>query len=436
MSQTDRLALHDALEAYDQGKAQVAEPVLRTLAARYPRNYEANEALGSLYTEADNLSQALLYLNRAATLAPGQALAHANLGALYLKMARSEDAVRELETAAKLDPRNGSTQANLGQALMLGKQPKTAARAFAAAAAAAPENADYRYDEALALYESGSPKEAAVLLEGVPETSMTPEWHSLAGDVEERAGEFSKALKHFQAAAGASPTDANLYALILELLRHWNWEEVIQVADFGASRYPASSHFRTAAGIASYAKGDYTAAVGTFSKLLQQDPENAMAADLLGRSCGALGDGENAGCAVVADFAGRHPGNAVMTTYAAVAILHASQANQNLDKAAGLLREAIAADPQYAEAYLRMGVLEQMRLRWAESTPYLERCVVLNPAGAEAHYRLSRAYAHLGRNDEAQTQIALHQRYSKQSKESLDGRMQEVMRFILSPTGM
>jgi tetratricopeptide (TPR) repeat protein len=436
MSQPDRVALRDALEAYDQGKAQMAEPVLRTLAVRYPKNYEANEALGSLYTEADNLPQALLYLSRAAAIAPGQALAHANLGALYLKMTRSEEAVRELEMAAKLDPRNGSTQANLGQALMLRKQPKMAVRAFAAASAASPDNADYRYDEALALYESGSPREAAAILEAIPESSMTPEWHSLAGDVEERCGEFAKALKHFQSAASASPSDENLYALIVELLRHWNWNEVVQVADFGSARYPASSHFRTAAGIAHYAKGDYTAAVATFSKLLQQDPENAMAADLLGRSCGALGDGENAGCAVITDFAGRHPGNAVMTTYAAIAILHASQANQNLDKAADLLKAAIAADPKYAEAYLRMGVLEQMRMHWAESTPYLERCVVLNPSGAEAHYRLSRAYAHLGRSDDAQAQIALHQRYSKQSKDSLDSRMQEVMRFILSPTGM
>jgi len=409
--------------------------MLHSLATRYPKNYEANEALGSLYAETDNLPQALIYLRRACTIAPSQALSHANLGALYLKLTHPADAVHELEIAAKLDPRNGPTQANLGQALMLAKRPRDAAKAFAVASAISPDNVDFTYNHALALYDGGSPQEAATLLEAIPEASMTPELHSLAGDAEEHAGQFAKALKHFQAAASANPSDANLYALIVELLRHWNWEEVIQVADFGTSRYPTSNHFRTAAGIAYYAKGDYTAAVGTFSKLLQQDPENMMAADLLGRSCGALGDGVNAGCAVVGDFARRHPGNAVMTTYAAIAILHAQQADQNLDKAASLLKEAIAADPNYAEAYLRMGVLEQMRTHWAESTPYLERCVTLNPTGAEAHYRLSRAYAHLGRNQDAQAQIALHQRYSKQSKDSLDTRMQEVMRFILSPSG-
>lgn len=435
MSAAERSSLRVAIDAYDRGDAAQAEPVLRSLAQRYPANYEINEALGSLYAEANQLDRALPFLQRSCTIAPREPLAHANLGAVYLKLARPDDAVTELRRAATIDPRNPETQSNLGQALMLQKHPADAAKAFAAASQAKPGDNELKYNLALALYESGSSKQATQALDAIPETSMTPELHSLAGDVDEHAGEFAKALKHFQAAASANPSDANLYSLSVELLRHWNWKEAIEVADFGTTRYPTSNHFRTIAGIAFYAKGDYAAAVSVFSKLLQRDTQSAMAADLLGRSCGALGDGVNAGCAVVSDFAQRHPGNAVMTTYAAIAILHAPQGEQNLDKAASLLKEAIAADPKYAEAYLRMGVLEQTRLHWAESTPYLEQCVELNPTGAEAHYRLSRAYAHLGRSQDAQAQIALHQRYSRQSKDSLDSRMQEVMRFILSPSG-
>ena len=80
-------SLRSALDAYDQGKIQQAEPALRDLATRYPKNYEANEALGSLYTETNDLPHALTYLRRASTISPKEALAHANLGALYLKMA-------------------------------------------------------------------------------------------------------------------------------------------------------------------------------------------------------------------------------------------------------------------------------------------------------------------------------------------------------------
>jgi len=83
MSIADRNALQAALDAYDQGQAARAEPVLRDLATRYPKNYEANEALGGIYAESNDLVRALPYLQQACAIAPQQALAHANLGAAY-----------------------------------------------------------------------------------------------------------------------------------------------------------------------------------------------------------------------------------------------------------------------------------------------------------------------------------------------------------------
>ena len=433
MAPADQTALRTALDAYDQGKLELAEPVLVRLTHQYPGSYEANEALGSLYAEGNQAERALPFLRAAILAGPRQALAHANLGAVYLKLSKPAEAVAELESAAKLDPGNASTQANLGQALMLARQPAAAAKAFAVAASASPGDLDLRYNRAVALYESGSSKEAGALIDSLPPASLTPEMHSLAGDADEHAGEFGKALAHYEAAARANPTSVTLYTVVAELMRHWNWDEAIQVADYGVGKYPADTHFRMASGIARYARGDYAAAVGIFSTLLKEQPENAVAADLLGRSCGALADGENAGCGVVAEFAQRHPGNAVMSTYAAIAILHAPSREQNLDRAATLLQSAIASDPKYAEAYLRMGVLEQMRLHWAESATYLERAVALSPTAPEAHYRLSRAYAHLGRGDEAQAQIALQRTYAQKAKDSLDSRLQDVMRFVLNP---
>jgi tetratricopeptide (TPR) repeat protein len=167
---------------------------------------------------------------------------------------------------------------------------------------------------------------------------------------------------------------------------------------------------------------------------LQTDPNNGTYADLLGRSCTLLAEGENAGCVEIYNFAARHPGSAVTTTYAAVAILHEPTEKHDLDKAAGLLHAAIAADPKYAEAWFQMGALEQVQLHWKESAEALERSVALRPTFAEAHYRLSRAYAHLGRSEDAQREIELHQTYSQQAKDSLNARMQELMTFILKPS--
>jgi tetratricopeptide (TPR) repeat protein len=437
MSVQDRVALHKALDAYDAGNAAQAEPLLRDLSKRYPANYEANEALGSLYAEAGDLTRGLAFLKQAALLAPREALAQANLGAALLKAGDTDPAVATLKKAAALDAKNVSALSNLGQALMTAGKPREAATTLTAASKLSPQDADLKYNLAVALYQSGSASsaaKAAAVLASLPAEAMTDQVQALAADAEERAGHFPEALAHFQKAAQMNPSDANLYALDVELLRHWTWPEAIKVANFAAERFPASSHFPVAAGIGYYANGDYKLAIGVFSKLLGTDPNNATYADLLGRSCSLLAEGETAGCSEIYRFAERHPGNAVTATYAAVAILHEPSDTHDLAKATALLHAATTADPNYAEAWFQMGVLDQTQLRWQDSVTDLKRSIELRPRSAEAHYRLSRAYAHLGHKDEAQAEIALHQTYSQQAKDSLNARMQEVMTFILKPS--
>jgi len=433
MSEQDQQTLHRALDAYDSGDAKTARPLLRKLNQSYPESYPAAEALGSLYAEAGDLDAALPLLRRATALAPGESLAFANLGAAYLKLSRAPEAARELRRAVALDPRNAASQTNLGQALVLAGEPKAAVRAFAAAAAADPENAKVRYAWALALYNSNAPAESAAVLKQIPSAAWTDGMHALAGDANERAGNFPQAIAEFEAAAKQNPSEDNLYALTAELMRHWNWKEAIEVADYGSRRFPNATRFRIAAGASLYGESEFKAAVQVFSALLAADPANSVEADLLGRSCAALADGQFTGCEGVYEYAERHPGNPVMTTYAAIALLHAPDDAGTLAKAETLLRSAIAHNPNYAEAYMRLGALQQARQQWAESAVSLERAIALDPSSAEAHYRLSRAYAHLGRREEAQQQNALRQSCEDKAKASMNARMQEVVRFVLTP---
>jgi tetratricopeptide (TPR) repeat protein len=431
MSTGDHETLRKALDAYDQGNSQIAEPLLLDLTRRFPKNYESHEALGSLYAESGNYQRALPLLQQAVTLRPNQGIAHANLGAIFLKLKRNTEAVAQLQFAAKLDADNAGTQSNLGQALLLTNQPAAAAQAFAVAARLQPANTDFTYNRALALFDSNALPEAAAALRSIPAGDMTDQYHSLAGDVEEKQGKYKDALLHYQAAAQLNPSSANLYSLTLDLLRHWNWDEALKVANFGAARYPEETRLKVAAGIALYADNKYAESAAVFSGLLVHDPENEGYVDLLGRSCGALGVTASPDCDRLEDFAAKHPGNARAAVYAATNILHLPSAQQNSAKAEQLLKQAIAADPRLAEAYYELGVLAQQRLQWQESSLMLEKAIALRPAYSEAHYRLSRAYAHLGRHDEAQQQITLQQQYSQQEKDHLNSRMQEVVTFLL-----
>jgi len=421
--------LKRALDAYDAGDLRLAEPMLAELARRYPRSYEANEALGSLYAETDRNELAVRYLRRACSIAPHEGIAHANLGAAYLKSNNAGAAIPELRLALRDDPENAATMSNLGQALMLSAKPAEAAKAFAAAAARDPANAEVTYNLALAQYESGELRDAAATLARV--SSPTDQTDALAGDIAEKMGDYKQAIEHYQAAAQLNPSDANLYALTVELMRHWTWDEAVKMAAFGASRYPQSRHFEVAEGIAQYGGQHYTEAVVTFSALLQKEPDNALYADLLGRSCSAIAEDASAQCLGLDEFAHHHPENAQAATYAAVSLLHRPAAEQDQAEVKRLLDQAVAANPRLPEAWYQMAVLEQAGLQWKESAAALEKAIALRPTYPEAHYRLSRAYAHLGMKEEAQREIALQQTYSQQAKDSLNAHLQEVVTFLV-----
>ncbi len=438
MSEADVQRLHEALDAYDRGDIAAAEPVLQQLSATYPKNYPSAEGLGSLYVESNRAAQAVPLLERAALLAPREPLAHTNLGAAYAATGRTHEAVRVLQRAAELTPRGAETyagaQRSLGHALLLDQQPARAAQAFALAAAAlAAPDPDLQYNWSLALLRAGDTAKAAEVLDRIPSADRSDESMALEADLEERLGHFQEALTTLQAAARKNPSDANLYALTLELLRHWTWDAAEEVAHFGATRYPASSHFRVAEGVAHYGANDYKGAIPLFAGLLVENPENSAVADLLGRSCSLVAEGEETGCRGVYLYAMAHPANAVMTTYAAAAILHQPKGNQDLAEAHKLLSKALAADPSYAPAWFQLGVLHGIELQWQQSASDLEHAVELQPALPEAHYRLSRAYAHLGQHDAAQAQLALQQSYAAKAKTTLDARLEAVVTFLLQP---
>jgi predicted Zn-dependent protease len=439
MTPTDNATLQRALSAYDAGDFTQAEPLLRALATRYRSSFDANEALGSLYAEKGDLAAALPFLERATTLAPRRAIAHANLGAALLKQNHLPHAVIELQTAAQLDPQDQQTQSNLGHALFQAGQPAAAARAFSAArllSTSDPElAAELIYDEALADYQAGEFPQAALLLGTLAPDSMTAADQSLAADTDEKLAHYKDALLHYQAAAHLEPSAANLYALAVELLRHWTWDEALKVAAYGEQRYPQDQRFPFAQGVALYADGKYTPAVAIFSSLLAQYPENETYAALLGRSCNAIdtsgADADANHCAALQTFAESHPHNAEVATYAAKRILEQPAGEQNSAEADRLLHQAIAADPQLAQAWFQLGVLAQQQQKWQQSTVALEKAVALAPSDPEAHYRLSRAYSHLGRKDEAQQQMQLHQQDADEQKTALNARLQDVVTFLL-----
>jgi tetratricopeptide (TPR) repeat protein len=430
MTATDAAELREALADYDQGRSQQAQPILEDLLARYPANFDINETLGLIHAEAGNFTAALPLLERAAHLEPHAAIARANLGTVYLKLNQPQKALPELEAAARLQPRDQQTQTNLAHAYMEASQPTQAAHAFAAAAAIGPVDADTMHDRALALLESNDDASAKRVLDAIPQSSRNDATEELLGEAEERLGNYRQAEAHFSQAAHLNPSEPNIYAWAVELLRHFSWQPAIKVADYGIQLFPSSTRLKAARAIAFYADNRYKEAAAAFSDLLTADPSNATWASLLGRNCALIADAEATGCENLQHFADQHPRNAEAATYAATALLHQPGERRDNARARALLQQAIAADPSLADARYQLGVLDQEETRWQDSTTPLEKAIALNPAFAEAHYRLARAYSHLGRREDAAREITLQQRYAKEQKDSVNARLKEVTTFL------
>jgi tetratricopeptide (TPR) repeat protein len=82
---------------------------------------------------------------------------------------------------------------------------------------------------------------------------------------------------------------------------------------------------------------------------------------------------------------------------------------QELAEAQQHFSKATALDPNFADAYLGLGMTLLAEKKFPEAVAPLEKAVKLQPANPAAHYSLATAYARTGRKDEADREFALQQ---------------------------
>jgi predicted Zn-dependent protease len=431
VSSSDEASFEQATAALKGGDFSRAESILEELRLRHPHSYEIDESLGLAYASQGRLEAAVPLLKAAAEEQPTEAVGHANLGAAYLKLGRNANAAQELQTAARLDPGNAQTQEALGQAWMLLRQPRKATEAFSAALVVDGENSDLLYNGALAFFDSGDAAQAESLLSRMPGADASAQAQSLYGDVEEKLGRYKNAAQHYIDAARLAPSEANVYVLGVDFLRHWTFGPAIQEFQAGIKQFPGSRRMRLGLGVAYFGNVNYDRAAPIFADLLAGEPENGVYADLLGQTCAVLAAGQSARCAEVLAYAEKHPQNAMLSTYVATGILHGSLEGGQFEVARRLLQAAILAEPRLPEARYEMAVLLQRQEQWERSIPQLEAAVRSKPDYFQAHYRLAQAYSRLGRRDEASREVALEQKYSRQKNEGTDTRMRQITTLLV-----
>lgn len=423
------------MQQMDDGHAEAARAVLIKLAAKYTCDASLQVAAGMALAETGAEKDALPYLDRAHRAKPADSAIAFNLGVAQLKTGDAASAERTFQSILLRSPGNRDVLTALATAQMQQRRFSAAATTYAEVdrashAASQPVSSEMRQDWASALLSSGKPADAKAVLEKMEGLEQSSEGQAMLADAEEKTGDFVNAGRHYEAAARLNPSEANVYAFGNELLQHWTFPPAIDVFKFGSQNYPDSERMRMALGIAYFGNGNYDQAIPVFQAMLQRSPQNATAAGLLGRSCSATSGDSAPGCAALLTFAEQHPDNAAASLYAATAILRQPGTTRDLVKARKLLNQALAADPKAADSWYQMGVLQQAQNEWEPSAASLQKAIGLRPAYPEAHYRLSRAYGHMGKRDQASAEIALQRQFTEQEKQSTNQRMKDVITFL------
>jgi len=395
MNDKDRSALQSAVREYQNGDAQGAEPVLKALLLRYPHNAEALESLGLIYAEQHLIQRAVPLLEAACSAQPSSPTVFENLGITYLKLGRNSDALRVLQRAAVLEP-DARHEAMVGTALMGLKRYAEAAQAFQAVSEADPTDRNSRYQWALALFQLGDPERAVQRIQSVPVADSSAQEQILLGDIHERQGRSVEAVNAYRSAVRMNPSEENVNALGLELLRHSLYDAAVANYSGGLSRYPSSSQMMLGLGLSKYGTNDFAGAATLFSALLHSDPRNHVYLEMLERSCSLNMSDPGTACDGMIVYAKTHPNDEPAETAAAATIMQRPNDQQDLTLARTFLQRALAANSQSVEANYLMGVWYQQRLLWQQSLPFLREAVQIDPGYAKAHYRMARALFRLG----------------------------------------
>jgi len=420
-----------AMTAEDQGDLERARSILVALHRSHPGLFAVDESLGLIYVAQERYREALPLLQCAVHEQPSSDVAHSNLGADLFKMRKPKEALDEFTTAARLNPKNAMTQQGLGELWLDDGQPRRAAEAFGAALDAKPNDPDLEMDLATALVASGNFDKAKAALDKVDGVEMLADAQALLGQIEEGRGNPVEAARHFDRAVQLEPSESNMWMLGVEYLRHWTFDSAIPEFQAGSERFPASLRMKLGLGAAYFGGEKYGESIPVFAGLLDVDKDNALYAELLGLACNAVTESAKSKCTSLLAYADAHPRDAKASSYAAAMLLTETADEHRIEEARKLLKNALVAAPNFANAQYEMGLLKQGEGDWKGSEVNLERAVSLKPDLAQAHYRLALAYWRSDRKQQAEEQMALQRQYAQQEQKDLDRRLHEITVFVV-----
>lgn len=322
-----------------------------------------------------------------------------------------------------------ASRAELGMALLENGLHDEAAEELGAVVAADPSRPQYVVAFARAqlarkeIRAAGRALETAVA-RGVADASV----YALLAEVYEASGHIENAIPAMRLAIERDPKSEAYrfrYGMLLTDTKA-PAAAVIRLQE-ALREFPRSSRLWFALGVAQSALDKTEEAARAFERARELDPKFAPAVAYLGMTYDQQGRYSDA-VALYEQALALDERLAAAHYLAAEAIL--KQASADTKRAEEHLRKAVALDASFAPARVSLAKLYLRSERVEEAVKELQQAIAAEPQMAEAHYQLGRALKRLNRSAEAETALATFKRLSEEQRERTRTEPREIMRRL------
>ncbi len=345
--------------------------------------------------------------------------------------ATSKQVEAQLRAAHAANPASYEATRSLGEYYLQVRRFREALALLESASAMHHQPAREEYLLALACRGVGDAPKAREHVRRSISLQETADADRLAGEVDEQLGEPLRAVQQEERAAQLDPSEENYFAWGSELLLHRAVWQAAQVFSLGAAKYPGSARLLQGWGAALFADAMYSEAADKLCRAAGLHPEDAQV--YLDMTKVAMAAPAPLPCVEqrLAERLHARPDDAAANySYA----MYLEKMHQGADQVEieGLLRKAVLLRPDYAEAYLALGILSANKREYGQAIAYYAKAVQAEPALAEAHYRLGITYDHLGERARAQEELALHARLVQEQADAVERQRRQVKQFSVA----
>jgi tetratricopeptide (TPR) repeat protein len=326
---------------------------------------------------------------------------------------RLRAAEQGLVDAAKKNPTDFNAQLRLGEFYLQQNRLPDGILYLEKAQRLNPQDYNSGYDLSLAYLNSSDILKASAQLRRMIAQHETAELDSLLAEANERSGDIKSAATEYHRAAEVDPSEENIFDLASFLLQHKNYEGFLANAltffRYGVEKYPRSAKLMVGLGVTLYAESKYDDAVETLCAAVDLDPADPKPFQFLGKvsmvSPALMPDIRKR----LERFVQLYPSNGPAIYYYSMSLWQRSHDESAADfgKVEALLKQSIAADPDFYEAHYQLGILYQDQLKYPDAIQEFVKTVRLRPDFNRAHYRLVLLYNRTNQKQLADEHLAI-----------------------------